>query len=148
MFRKILVATDGSPKSKKAIETALRLKLQAPDIDVAIIHVSEVPSKTNVEPHGESSSGIVVLPESTRISMIRERDEILEEARMIAEEMGVKVKLLSKTGDPASVIVDEAEKGGYDLIIIGGEGFGKSRILGSVSSKVLNKFKGSVLVVR
>ncbi|MBO3769073.1 MAG: universal stress protein [Candidatus Brockarchaeota archaeon] len=148
MFRKILVATDGSPKSRKAVETALRLKLQTPDIDVAIIHVSEVPSKTSVESCGESSLGIVVLPESTRISIIRERDEILEEARIIAEEMGVKVKLLSKTGDPASVIVDEAEKGGYDLIIIGGEGFGKSRILGNVASKVLNQFKGSVLVVR
>lgn len=148
MFRKILVATDGSPKSKKAVETALKLKLQTPDIDVVIIHVSETLPKTSVEPYGERSSGIIVLPESTRISIIREKDEILEEARIIAEEMGVKVKLLSKTGDPASVIVNEAEKGGYDLIIIGGEGFGKSRILGSVASKVLNQFKGSVLVVR
>ncbi|MEM3712885.1 MAG: universal stress protein [Thermoproteota archaeon] len=148
MFRKILVATDGSSKSKKAVETALRLKLQAPDTEVTIIHVSEAPSKTNVESYGENHSRIVVLPESTRVSMIREKDEILEEARIVAEEMGVKVKLLSKTGDPASVIVDEAEKGKYDLIIIGGEGFGRSRILGSVASKIISQFKGSVLIVR
>ncbi|MDW8033774.1 MAG: universal stress protein [Nitrososphaerota archaeon] len=148
MFRKILVATDGSFKSRKAVETALRLKLQVPDTEVTILHVCEVSSKTNMESYGESPSRIVVLPESTQISIIREKDEILEEARIIAEEMGVRAKFINKVGDPASIIVDEAEKGGYDLIVIGGEGFGKSRILGSVASKVLNQFKGSVLVVR
>ncbi len=149
MFKKILVATDGSPASKKAVETALKLKLQYPDIEVAILHVSEAPLKMVAEPGVEYSSKIAVLPDSTRASMIREKDEILEEARIIAEEMGVKAKFFNKTGDPASIIIGEAEKGGYDLIVIGGEGLGKSgRILGSVASRVLNQFRGSVLVVR
>lgn len=149
MFKKILVATDGSPTSKKAVETALKLKIQAPDVEVAILHVSEAPFKMVAEPGVEYSSKIAVLPNSSRINMIREKDEILEEARVIAEEMGVKVRLFNKIGDPASIIIGEAERGGYDLIVIGGEGLGKSgRILGSVASKVLNQFKGSVLVVR
>ncbi|MEM2940999.1 MAG: universal stress protein [Thermoproteota archaeon] len=149
MFRRILVATDGSPTSEKAVETVLRLKLQTPEIEVAVLHVSEAPSKTMVEPSVEHSSKLIVLPDSTRMSMIREKDEILERARIIAEEMGVKVKLLNRMGDPASIIVEEAEKGGYDLIVIGGEGFGRSgRILGSVASRVINHFKGSVLVIR
>jgi nucleotide-binding universal stress UspA family protein len=149
MFKKILVATDGSPASKKAVEAALKLKLQAPDIEVAILHVSEVPLKMVAEPGVEYSSKIAILPDSTRASMIREKDEILEEARVIAEEIGVKVRLFNRIGDPASIIIEEAEKGGYDLIIIGREGLGKSgRILGSVASRVLNQFRGSVLVVR
>jgi len=147
MFKKILVATDGSPKSKKALETAFKLKIQKPDSEVTVLHVSETPLKTVVESSVEYSSKIMVLPDSTRINMIREKDEILEEARLIAEEMGIRVKLLNKIGDPASVIVEEAEKGGYDLIVIGGEGR-SSRILGSVASRVLNQFKGSVLVVK
>lgn len=149
MFRRILVATDGSPTSERAVETVLELKLQTPEMEVAVLHVSEAPSKTMVEPGVEQSSKLIVLPDSTRISMIREKDEILEKARIIAEEMGVKVKLLNRTGDPASIIVEEAEKGGYDLIVIGGEGFGRSgRILGSVASRVINQFKGSVLVIK
>lgn len=149
MFRKILVATDGSPKSEKAVETVLRLKLQAPEVEVAVLHVSEAPSRPMVEPSVEHSSKLVVLPDSTRMSMIREKDEILEKARIMAEEMDVKVRLLHRTGDPASIILEEAEKGGYDLIVIGGEGFGRSgRILGSVASRVINQFKGSILIVK
>lgn len=143
------MATDGSPASEKAIKIVLKLKLQTPEVEVVVLHVSEAPSKTMVEPSVEHSSKLVVLPDSTRMSMIREKDEILEKARIIAEEMGVKVRLLHRTGVPASIIVEEAEKGGYDLIVIGGEGFGRSgRILGSVASRVINQFKGSVLVIK
>lgn len=149
MFKKILVATDGSPTSDKAVEMGLKMKLQTPEIEVSVLHVSEELSKTIVEPSVEQPSKLVVLPDSTRMSLIREKDEILEKARIIAEKMGVKVKLFSRVGDPASVIVEEAEKGGYDLIVVGGEGLGKSgRILGSVASKVVNRFRGSVLVIR
>jgi nucleotide-binding universal stress UspA family protein len=149
MFSRILVATDGSPTSEKAVKTVLKMKLQNPEVEVVVLHVSEAPSKTIMEPGIEQSSKLIVLPDLTRMSMIREKDEILEKARITAEEMGVKVKLLNRTGDPASIIVEEAEKGGYDLIVIGGEGFGRSgRILGSVASKVINQFKGSVLIVK
>lgn len=149
MFRKILVATDGSPTSDKAVEIALKMKHQAPEMEVSILHVSEAPSKAPVEPSIEQTSKLIVLPDSTRMSLVREKDEILEKARMMAEEMGVKARLLSRAGDPASVIIEEAEKGNYDLVVIGGEGLGKSgRILGSVASRVVNRFKLSVLVVR
>ncbi|MGQ9596580.1 MAG: universal stress protein [Thermoproteota archaeon] len=149
MFKRILVATDGSPTSEKAIETVLRLKLQAPEVEVTVLHVSEVSSKAMMEPAVEQSSKLIVLPNSTRIGLIREKDEILEKARLIAEEMGVKVRLFNRTGDPASIIVEEAEKGEYDLIVIGGAELGRSgRILGSVASRVVNLFKGSVLVIR
>lgn len=149
MFKKILVATDGSPASDKAVKIVLRMKLQDPEVEVSILHVSEMLSKTVAGPNVESSSRPIVLPDSTMISMIREKDVILEKARMLAEEMGVKVRLFSRIGDPASVIIDEAEKGNFDLVVIGGEGLGKSgRILGSVASRVVNQFKGSTLVVR
>lgn len=149
MFKKILVATDGSTASDKAVEIVLRMRLQNPEIEVSILHVSEPPSKTVMEPSIEQSSKLIVLPDSAKVRLIREKDEILEKARMTAEEMGVRVRLLSRIGDPASVIVGEADKENYDLVVIGGEGLGKSgRILGSVASRVVNRFRGSVLVVR
>lgn len=149
MFKRILVATDGSPASDKAVEIVLKMKLQDPEVEVSVLHVSEMLSKTVIAPSVESSLKPIVLPDSTRMNMIREKDEILEKARMLAEEMGVKVRLFSRIGDPASVIIEEAEKGNYDLVVIGGEGLGRSgRILGSVASRVVNQFKGSTLVVR
>ncbi len=149
MFKRILVATDGSPASDKAVEIVLKMKLQDPEVEVSILHVSEMLSKTVIGLDLESSSRPIVLPDSTKMNMIREKDEILEKARMLAEEMGVKVRLFSRIGDPASVIIEEAEKGNYDLVVIGGEGLGKSgRILGSVASRVVNRFRGSTLVVR
>jgi nucleotide-binding universal stress UspA family protein len=149
MFKRILVATDGSPASDKAVEIVLKMKLQAPEVEVTILHVSEALSKTMMGLGVESSSRPVVLPDSTKMNMIREKDKILEKARILAEEMGVKVRLFSRIGDPASVIIEEAERGNYDLVVVGGEGLGKSgRILGSVASRVVNRFRGSILVIR
>jgi nucleotide-binding universal stress UspA family protein len=149
MFRRIMVATDGSPASEKAIEVAARLKLLIKESEVTVIHVSEPLPKVALKQGAENSHGIVVIPDSARADLVREKDEILEKARIMAEGIGIRVKLRSRTGDPASTIIDEAEKLGCDLIIIGGRGYGGFKnILGSVTTKVVNKFKGSVLVVK
>jgi len=149
MFRRIMVATDGSPTSEKAVETALGLKRLVPEAEVIVIHVSETPPKSIFEPGAERPQGLVVLPESTKAHLTRESDEILEKARTIAESSGVRVKFCRRTGDPASVIVQEAEQLGCDLIVIGGRGAGGLEVLlGNVSSRVANRFKGSVLIVR
>lgn len=61
----------------------------------------------------------------------------------------MRVRFCRRSGDPASSIVQEAEKLGCDLIVVGGTGVGRLRtILGSVASKVASKFRGSVLIVR
>jgi nucleotide-binding universal stress UspA family protein len=52
-------------------------------------------------------------------------------------------------GVPSDVIVEIAEKGNYDLIIVGSRGLGKVKrfLLGSVSDDVSHKAKCSVLIV-
>lgn len=149
MFKKIMVATDGSPASDKAVGVALKFKLLVPDTDVVVIHVSEAPPEVILDLGTERPQGLVVLPSSIKTNLYRERDEILERAKAMAEEMGVRVRFRRRSGDPASSIVQEAEKLGCDLIVVGGTGVGRlGTILGSVASKVASKFRGSVLIVR
>ena len=61
-----------------------------------------------------------------------------------------KVNTLLKAGDPADVIIKEAEEGEYDILVMGSRGLGtfSRAMLGSVSNKVLNHVGINVLVVR
>jgi nucleotide-binding universal stress UspA family protein len=68
-----------------------------------------------------------------------------------AKAAGVKPKLVLKTGvSPEDIIVDVADKGGFDLIVMGTRSKkGKAALrLGSVASKVVGLAPCSVLVVR
>ncbi|MGQ9515330.1 MAG: universal stress protein [Thermoproteota archaeon] len=134
---------------RRLLRLAARFKLLMPEIEVTVVHVSESLPKVTLKQGIEHLQGIVVMPDSAIVGLMRERDEILERARIMAENMGVKVRLRSRIGDPASAIIDEAEKLGCDLIIIGGRGFGGFKnILGSVVTRVVNKFQGSTLVIK
>jgi nucleotide-binding universal stress UspA family protein len=61
-----------------------------------------------------------------------------------------KADIQVEVGKPVEVIVDRAEKGGYDLIILGshGQGAWADLILGSVAHGVLKRSTKPVLMVR
>jgi nucleotide-binding universal stress UspA family protein len=68
----------------------------------------------------------------------------------LAKKQGATVEAVAMEGDPASKIVGYADKGGFDMIVMGSRGLGrfKEMMLGSVSSKVLHHAKCSVLIVK
>ena len=77
--------------------------------------------------------------------------DALDAAKAIAVAAGVKPKLVLKSGvSPEDIIVDAAEKGGFDLVVMGTRSKkGKAQLrLGSVASKVVGLAPCSVLVVR
>jgi nucleotide-binding universal stress UspA family protein len=79
-----------------------------------------------------------------------ERARELQEATAILKEHGVEATAVERRGDAATMILDEAEADGADLIVLGtrGLGSGKRWLLGSVSTKVLHHATCDVLVVR
>lgn len=83
---------------------------------------------------------------------LRERAvKALDVAKAMAEAAGVKPKLVLKAGvSPEDIIVDVAEKGGFDLIVMGTRSKkGKTGLrMGSVASRVVAQASCSVLVVR
>jgi nucleotide-binding universal stress UspA family protein len=70
-------------------------------------------------------------------------------AEAAAAHRQVPVETLVRSGDPASALVEEAERG-YDLLVVGNKGMtGASRFfLGSVPNKVSHHAPTALLIVR
>ena len=132
----ILVAYDGSESAKRALEEAAKLIQDGGTVTVVSV-AEELPQ------FGRAAAMLV--PEEHE-----ERRRELREAKTMLTDRGVAAKVVERRGDAATMILDEAEKEGVELIVIGtrGLGAGKRWLLGSVSTKVLHHAPSNVLVVR
>ena len=74
----------------------------------------------------------------------------LQRARQLFTEEGIEPVLIEPAGDPAVVIEEEAERGGYDTIVVGSRRLGAvGRILqGSVSEHIATHAKTTVVVAQ
>jgi nucleotide-binding universal stress UspA family protein len=87
----------------------------------------------------------------TILSVGRDGDRIAKEAAGPHEGSGVAIDARGASGEPATVLVDEAEQGGYDLLVTGNKGLTGLRRLtpvGKVPSKVAHHLPCSLLVVK
>ena len=74
----------------------------------------------------------------------------LDQANQSYKNEGVETKTLLLTGDPASVIIDEAESGNYDLVIMKTHTMKERKrfMMGSVTNKVVHHIKTPILIIR
>jgi len=74
----------------------------------------------------------------------------IEKIINLYKDEGLDVEVKEKTGDPASEIINEAEEGDYDLVIMRTHGMGAAKrfMLGSVTNKVVHHIDKPLLVVR
>jgi nucleotide-binding universal stress UspA family protein len=87
----------------------------------------------------------------TILSVGRHGERIAQEAAAAHEDSGVEIEALGATGEPASMLVDHAEKGDYDLLVTGNKGLTGLRRLtpvGKVPAKVAHHLPCSLLVVK
>ncbi len=145
MFKKILVATDGSDYGEKAVEVAAEM---AANSNGELLILTVVPPL--VWPQAMNSGAFVM--DGEVIQMIRDSySQILHEARESSFKWAVpKVETKLEDGPVAQVITQQAEVGNFDLIVMGSLGHSQaySVFLGSVSDRVSRLAKTSVLVVR
>jgi nucleotide-binding universal stress UspA family protein len=153
MFKKMLVPIDGSKLSYDSFQKALELAKIHGSI-VEILHVmtfsENVPDETP-NAKTESISGPDWIEDY--MTRVKKNDEnmlnnALEHAKTLIPNDKVTIKLL--LGDPGKEIVLEAERGDFDLIVIGSRGFSglKELVLGSVSRQVVTESKIPVLVIK
>ena len=149
---KMLVCTDGSEHSQKAINQALAIAEGCKVEEVAVIHVHEaIPGK--IYPY---TTGGVAPEQIERLQKYREEvkvkiDKMLSEAEKTFTEKNIKTRTISKEGPPADTIVKVAGEEGFDMIVLGSRGLGGLRkiLLGSVSNAVMQEAQDcSVLVVK
>lgn len=145
---KILLAVDGSECGLAAVEETARNPWPEGSV-VKIVSVAEVP----IPP----AAWTMPMPGSSYEQLekiIEERcsASITEATARFGEIAGARFEVASKmlTGEPKSALLDEAERWGADLIVLGTHGYNAFERfwLGSVSRTVLSHAKSSVRIVR
>ena len=143
---KILLAVEGSVYSDAAVEELAKLPWP-PESEVKVITAAEkpVPMVTWVV----SPDYFKELDKSVRKAVQPVIDSALLKLKTITDKT-VKISSEIIQGPPRQVILDEAEKWGADLIVMGSRGLGvwNRLLLGSVSSAVVHHAKCSVEIVR
>lgn len=147
---KILIATDGSEYSRKAVEKCCELFGKNENASVRIISVVESPMPMAVDPYGASvefyAEAQTKLGEQAKESATQAEQIIIEKF----EDKNLAVETAVVIGNPKEAIVEEAQKWSADLIVLGSHGYGfwERMMLGSVSNAVVQHAPCSVLVVR
>ena len=149
MYANILLSTDGSDVARKGVEHGIALA-KALNAKVIVITVTE-PLPVDYG-SGLASGWIPSQAEFDNFDAAsRERaDKMLNEARAMAEQMGVSVELLHvPNAHPATAIIETAKSRGCDLIVMASHGRRGLRklFLGSQTSEVLVDGSVPVLVV-
>ena len=77
-------------------------------------------------------------------------EKIFKPLRTFAGKQGLKASFVTKVGTAAEVIAEAAQKGNYDLIVLGSHGHGtlKNLVMGSVATKVLANCSTPALLIR
>jgi Universal stress protein UspA and related nucleotide-binding proteins len=142
MFKRIVVAYDGSDHAIKALNTAIELA-KAFDSKLDVVEVVDTAALLGM--------GFAPIPSDVIAQIYNKAQNDVEQAKKKAQDAGVKdVTSQVLEGDPATSIIEYASKNGADLIVIGSRGLStfKRLILGSVSSKVVQESRVPVLVVK
>ena len=140
MYKRILVPTDGSERSVKAVEGAARFAKPL-GATLVIMTVIEPYSYTNLAEYRPES----IEQYDERVSA--EAEERLAEAKRV----GVENKtVMVKSFSPSEAIIEQAEKNGCDIIFMASHGRKgiAAVLLGSETQKVLTHSRFPVMVYR
>lgn len=138
MFRKILIAYDGSAPARAAYAVALDMAAKYG----SELHVLAVARPPEFAEDVETEAAL----ESAREHLETKFGEL----QTLAAQHGIRPNLRVATGHPAEQIVRAAEQHGVELVILGHRGHGvfERWLLGSVSRAVIAYAHCAVMVVR
>ena len=145
MYKKVLIATDGSSVGDKAIEQGLEVAKRF-GAKVLVIKVTEMWSALDV-----AGRDALARIETYEKAAAEAANEILGKARQAAEKAGVPCETMHVADRvPAEGIVGTADAQNCDLIVMGSHGRRgiNKLLLGSQSQNVLAHTKKPVLIAR
>jgi nucleotide-binding universal stress UspA family protein len=149
----ILVGYDGSEPSRHALDQGVSLS----ELTQSKIFILSVVSRIMLPIFPEEGTGASSISTAQEITELQKRmKEYFSESLKKAKEeilenypdLEVETRLLE--GRPSSTIVEEAEKGDFDLLVMGSRGLGgiSGWILGSTSRRVVESCKLPVLIIK
>lgn len=138
MFRRALVGYDGSQSAKAALECAVAMAANY-DVELTVLWVREPLPR-----HSDLPSEVADAKE-TSDKYFRER---CAEIKELAD--GLNIRCVARAGHPAKIIVQHADEGRYDLIIVGHSGHSElwGRLLGDTADRIADHAHCSVLIVK
>lgn len=141
---KILVATDGSKHALHAVKFAAKLIAQMRS-DAKRITLISVHDDVSLR-HARSFVGASVVDDYLRELSEKE----LLPSRKALDALGIQHDMVIRTGAVAKEIVDLADKGKFDMIVLGCKGRGAvaDLLIGSVAQRVQAHAKQPVVLVK
>ncbi|MCS0790569.1 universal stress protein [Cytobacillus firmus] len=139
MFKKILIAADGSDHSIRAAAKAIQLAEQNPDSEITVVYaVDGQTSKEDILHHFDKSI----------VDQVRKKR--LEPIENLLKEKGISYEIEILQGEPGPAIVEFSNKMDFDVAVVGSRGLNtlQEMVLGSVSHKIAKRVKAPVLIVK
>ncbi|APH06106.1 universal stress protein [Bacillus weihaiensis] len=139
MFKKILLATDGSDHALRAAIKASDIAKLTSDAKITVVYVID----------GTQSKSDVLSTEDKE-ALYEKRQRKLRPTEEMLQEVGVSYEVKVLKGEPGPEIVHFANQEQYDLVVIGSRGLNalQEMVLGSVSHKVAKRVECPVMIVK
>jgi nucleotide-binding universal stress UspA family protein len=139
-YRKILVAYDGSPGSRRALRAAIQLA----DACDAELHSISVEEKL---PHYAATLGEVDEAKAERDAYF---EKLIQEARQMAWDHGIELHSRVVPGHEVETIITTAREGQYDLLVVGFVGHSNvfGRVMGSTTQNLSRLSPCTVMIVK
>lgn len=139
---KILLAVDGSPFTRKMLDyVGANRTLFDASHSYTLFHVQPA-----LPPHARSALGTTVVNDYYQ----DEAQKVLAPAQAALDSQGLKSESQWEVGPVGDTLAAHAQKGGYDMIIMGSQGHGSLArlVMGSVTTQVLAQCGVPVLLIR
>jgi nucleotide-binding universal stress UspA family protein len=139
MFRKILVANDGSPGAQAALSAAIDLALMC-GAELQMICIEEIPRFAGTIDEVEEEKG----------EADRRFAAVIERAKELAGQKGISVEAHLLAGHPVPSIVEFLRAGTFDLLVVGFMGHSAiyNRLIGSTADRLVDYAPCAVLVIK
>ncbi|MCV0372856.1 MAG: universal stress protein [Nitrosarchaeum sp.] len=137
-FKKILVPLDGSTNANRGLDRAIEIAKES-GAEITGFYVFHLPFTAGIK-----------YTQKMKDDAQNKAAKAIGPAMKRAQKLGATFKYKTGGGHTGSEVVKFAEKGKYDMIVIGARGIGGTReaFLGSTSNYVMHKSKIPVLVVK
>lgn len=149
MYNKILLPTDGSRNSEKAISHALTIA-EFEDAEIIILNVVDSVYLTGLPEEDLITKSEMILEEESK-KVTSRVEEIIKDLEEEKGENAKEIKLSTRTveGNAADVILKISEQEDIDLIVIASSGkhMLDRFLLGSVTEKTVRHTKVPILVI-
>ena len=143
MKREIMVAVDGTPASKHALEYVGRMREWVKNLEVVLCYIMRPIPPILADESGRDAQMLKRLKELQKKLVSQAKDVLFAAQGRLLDfgytEEAARVKMLPQRMGPARDIVFEAEHGAYDACVLGRRGLSRTAefFLGGVTSKVL-----------